>query len=168
MAWVLRLGTSPHCACVRTYAVKHTKLSPDVSSYKFTQIYFTHTFAKIIGLIQSTPDTLDMNELFKYRQLRARRALSVCKVYGYSALLVLKGTSLNSDCVLLVLNCRYHGKRPFIHHKIKAYEFDLWFDYRIPPPFWKQVWKMPANFLSKHHLSLCTCLPYELQYMGAQ
>ena len=47
-------------------------------------------------------------------------------------------------------------------------EFDLWFDYSIQTvqaPFWKQIWKMSPNFLSKHHLSLCTCLPYEVQYI---
>ena len=41
------------------------------------------------------------------RQLRARRALSLYKVYGDSALLVLNGTSLNSDSALLALNWRY-------------------------------------------------------------
>ena len=33
----------PHSACVRTYAVKITKLSPDVGPYKFTHTH-THTY----------------------------------------------------------------------------------------------------------------------------
>ena len=39
--------------------------------------------------------------------LRARRALSLYKVYGSSALLVLNGTSLNCSNALLALNWRF-------------------------------------------------------------
>ena len=40
----------------------------------------------------------------KHRQLRARRALSLYKVNGNSALLVLNGTSLHGNNALLALN----------------------------------------------------------------
>ena len=45
--------------------------------------------------------------IFKDVPLRTRRALSLYKAYGNSALLVLNGTSLNSDNTLLALNWRY-------------------------------------------------------------
>ena len=44
---------------------------------------------------------------FKDVPLRTRRALPLCNVYGDSALLVLNGISLNSDCALLALNWQY-------------------------------------------------------------
>ena len=44
---------------------------------------------------------------FKDVPLRTRRALSLYKVFGDSALLVLNGTSLNSDSTLLILNWQY-------------------------------------------------------------
>ena len=44
--------------------------------------------------------------IIKYVPLRTRRPLSLYKVYGNSALLVLNGTSLNSDSTLLALNWR--------------------------------------------------------------
>ena len=45
--------------------------------------------------------------MFKDAPLRTRRALSLYKVYGDSALLVLSGTSLNSVNALLALSRRY-------------------------------------------------------------
>ena len=41
--------------------------------------------------------------------VKTRRAWSLYKVYDDSALLVLNGTSLNSDSALLVLNMHFHG-----------------------------------------------------------
>ena len=38
-------GDVPHSACVRTYAVKHTKMSPDVGPYKCTHTH-THTHTR--------------------------------------------------------------------------------------------------------------------------
>ena len=56
--------------------------------------------------------------LFRDVPLRTRRALSLFKVYGDSALLVLNGTSFNSINALLALNRRYatfyHGMPFFI------------------------------------------------------
>ena len=43
---------------------------------------------------------------YQLRQLRARRALSLCNVYGDSTLLVLNWTSLNGDSALIALNWR--------------------------------------------------------------
>ena len=45
--------------------------------------------------------------IFKDVPLRTRRALSPYKVYGYNALLVLNGTSLKSGSALLALKWRY-------------------------------------------------------------
>ena len=47
--------------------------------------------------------------MFKHVPLRTRRALSLYKVYGNSALLVLNRTSLNSINTLLALSRRYSG-----------------------------------------------------------
>ena len=47
--------------------------------------------------------------LFKDVPLRTRRALSLYKVYGDIALLVLNGTALNNINALLVLSRRYTG-----------------------------------------------------------
>ena len=51
---------------------------------------------------------MSMNQMdLKYRQLRARRALSPYTLYSNSALLVLNGTSLSCNNALLAVDWRY-------------------------------------------------------------
>ena len=50
--------------------------------------------------------------IFKDVPLTNRRALSLYTRYSNSALLVLNGTSLNSDSALLALNRRYDSSSP--------------------------------------------------------
>ena len=66
--------------------------------------------------------------LFNDVSLRTRRALSLYKVYGNGALLVLNGASLNSDNALLALirqDFCYKGKLCLLLH-IKDIVLTMW------------------------------------------
>ena len=56
--------------------------------------------------------------LFKDVPLRTRRVLSLCKVCGDSALLVLNGTLLNSINALLALGKRYMWGQNVVNHDL--------------------------------------------------
>ena len=70
-----------------------------------------------------------MLSIFKAVPLRTRRALLLYKVYGDSALLVLNGTSLNSDSTFLALNWRYVIESSLLAFKTMLMPFErhkLW------------------------------------------
>ena len=92
----------------------HRKSWSESASKSFCMIPFLSELLDLSNMFERAELKLDL----VFRQLRARRALSLCKdvplrtrmalslykVNGNSALLVLNRTSLNSDSALLALN----------------------------------------------------------------
>ena len=82
-------------------------LIPNVfpSFRSLTDIFVIHSLAVWQTMIDQLRARRALS-IFQDAPLRTRRALSLYKVYGDIALLVLNGTSLNSDSALLALNWR--------------------------------------------------------------
>ena len=90
------------CNVVLGLMVECWSISSVDGAYKLTHTH-THTWRYTYRQVR----VRRVLSLFKDVSLRTRRALSLYKVYGDSALLVFNGTWLNNDGALLTLNWQY-------------------------------------------------------------